>query len=168
MTDALPPDEIDEPRGDRGHPVASIAQISRFSGLTRETVSTRLDRAGAKPAGKRGGWPVYDLGTVWAVLVHGATGESARDPDSLEPHARRAHYQAEKQKLDLAVAAGQLIPAAEVEASTARVLKLCAQAFDTALDVLERDCGATPQMIEVAQAHFDKTRSFFADRIEDG
>lgn len=168
MSDPAESQPPDEARGERADPNVSIAQISRFTGLTRETVSLRLDRAGAEPAAKRGGWPVYDMTTVWSVLVHGANGESVRDPDKLEPHARRAHYQAEKYKLDLAAQAAQLIPAAEVEAANARVMKLMAQMTDTLLDVLERDCGATPQMVEVAQKHFDKTREFFADLVEDG
>lgn len=144
----------------------SISQITAIDGRTRETVSRRLDEAGLQPAAKRGGWPVYKLRDVWHVMVRGGTAGGGDDPDKLDPHSRRAHYQAEQAKRNLDIEARRLLRAEDVEEEVARRDKLVATTLDTIPDVLERDCGLTAAQIDVVEKHLDKLRTALADTIQ--
>lgn len=149
-------------------PPVSLSQVSAFTGITRETIGRRLDKAHAAPAGKRGAHPVYDMATIWRVLAMGSENADTVDPDKLEAHSRLAHYRAEQTKLDLQAKAGKYITAEDYAEESARIFKEIALGLDTITDVLERDCGLTASQLQVVERHIDRIRNQIADSVENG
>ena len=140
----------------------SVMQLSEETGRTRETITKKITIAGLAPEGRIRGYDVYRVRDVLPLLF--TTSEDGTiDPDKLEPNTRLAYYRGETEKLALAAKAKSLIPAAEVEAETARWAKLVAQHLETVPDMLERDCGLKPDQIAVVEKHLDALRTSLAD-----
>lgn len=153
----------------KSHPAGvhvSLRQLGEESGFDRDTVSKRLRNAGVQPNGKRGGHPVYRLRDALPALFT-RDEEGKKDPDLLEPFQRKAHYQAEREALELATSRRELIPRIEVEEEQARVAKIVVQALETLPDILERDCGLTGAAIAQAEAIIDRTREAIYELIVD-
>lgn len=142
----------------------SISQLAGETGFDRATVRKRLSEAGVKPAGKRGGYPVYRLKDVLPVLYHQQDGEF--DPDKLKPFERNAWYKAEREKLHLQLERGDVVPALEVERKFAALFKALVQGLETLPDVLERDVGATPLQLTKIEKHLDEIRNALVTEIE--
>jgi hypothetical protein len=124
----------------------SIRQFCEETSLDRDTTARKIKNAGLKPAGKRGGWPIYRLRDLLSsIYVTDEDGEF--DPDKLDPFKRKAHYQAEHEKLSLQVQRSELLPRIAVEQEQARTTKIVARCFDTLPDIIERDCGVSPLII---------------------
>lgn len=156
------------PKTSREIPHFSLSQISVFTGMTRETVGRRLDKANAKPAARRGAHPVYDMRDIWRVLAVGSENADAVDPEKMEPHSKLAWFRAEQTKLELDAKAGRYITADDYASESARVFKLLALGLDTVVDVLERDCGLEPQALQVVENHIDRIRNQIADAVQNG
>lgn len=134
----------------------SIRAFSEETGVHRDTIGKRIDDAGLKPSGDRGGHPVYRLKDLLTAVNGGVDGH--QDPDELEPFKRKAYYQAEREKLQLQTERGELIPRIETEREQARIITVLVQAMDTLPDILERDCGATPSQLEKIEKICDHVR----------
>jgi hypothetical protein len=135
----------------------SIRALADELGVDRDTVSRRLTAASVKPSGKRGGYPVYRLkDVIKAVLSSGEDG--GIDPDRLEPFQRKAHYQAEHEKIALERERGELVPVMEIERAYGLIFTTFAQAMDTLPDLLERDAAATPMQLVEIEKVIDRTR----------
>lgn len=132
----------------------NLSQIASEFGVARETARKRLDDAGIGASEKRGGHPVYRLRDVLGAFA----GEEGFDPDKLKPWERKAHYQAEHEKLRLQTERAELVPALEVERDYGLVWAILGQFFDTLPDVLERDVGAAPLLIARIERHLDELR----------
>jgi hypothetical protein len=143
----------------------SLTQIAAEFGCARETAKGRLDAAGFGPTETRGGYPVYRLRDVVTALT---SGEEGFDPDRLKPWERKAHYQAEHEKLRLQVERGELVPAIEVERGHGQIFAIATQAFDTLPDVLERDVGLTPLQLARVEKHVDETREALYQALIEG
>src|SRR5256885_218520 len=92
----------------------SIRQLAEECGFDRDTVAKRIRNAGLVPAGKRGGHAVYRLrDALPALFVLDEDGK--KDPEKFDPFQRKAHYQAEREALELATSRRELIPRIEVE-----------------------------------------------------
>src|SRR5688572_23463577 len=122
--------------------VFSLGTWAIEAGISRDVMRRILSERGVQPAGKRGGHPVYRARDVIGALM--SNGADQDDPDKLKPWERKAHYQAEHEKLRLQVERGELVPALEVERGHGQIFAIATQAFDTLPDVLERDVGLTP------------------------
>ncbi len=142
----------------------SISQLSEETGRTRETISKRLAAADLTPSGTIRGAAVYRLRDALQVLFMGRE-DGSLDPDKLDPHSRHAHYKAEREKQSLAADAGELIPREQYRDEMARVAKLFAQTMDAIPDLLERDCAASPEMVQRAEAELDKLRGSLAEQL---
>lgn len=134
----------------------SVTQFAMEFSSTRETVTKRIADAKLKPTGKRSGHPVYRLKDLFKAVYQSAAG--GVDPDKLDPFQRKAHYQAEHEKLQLETERGQLVPAIEVEARYAEQFKIVAECLETLPDMLERDCGASPPMVAKCERQIDVLR----------
>lgn len=147
----------------------SISTLAAEFGVTRETAARRIADSGVQPSGKRGGYPVYRLKEVWsAVLGRLPAGEDGEDPEQLRPFERRAHYQAELEKLTLATKRGELVPSFEVEQRFGEMLKAVGEMLDTLPDILERDCGASALMLDRIEKRLDELRNvLYAKLTED-
>jgi hypothetical protein len=134
----------------------SVSSLADEFDCARETLRKRLEDANVKPAEQRGGHPVYRLRDALRAWVDGL--RSDVDPDELEPFKRKAHYQAEREKLELQTERGELIPRIETEREQARIISILAQALDTLPDIVERDCWATPNQLEKIEKICDQLR----------
>ena len=141
----------------------SLSALAREFGTTRDTLRRRLVADGVQPASSRGGHPVYRLRDVLHDWL--SAPESGYDPDRLDPFKRRAHYQAEVEKLRVAAECGDLIPRMEVEAEMAAVMKILAECFDTLPDILERDCGLKSSVLAKLERCLDKAREELYQRL---
>lgn len=164
--DLTPPDDTETEDTPHHGEYWSVSQFSAETGRARETITRRIGNAGVKAWGKghtKNGL-VYRCRDVFPLL-YSTDDSGAVDPDKLEPHTRLSHFKAEKAKIDLQVAAKELIPRDDYLAELSRVLKLVKQAFDTLPDVLERDCGLTPDQVARVEATCDPVRDALAEEI---
>ena len=145
----------------------SVRAFAIETGQDRETVTRRIQAAGVKPSGQRGGYPVYRLRDLLrACYVTTADGEL--DPDRLPPFQRHAHYKAEKEKLAVEQERGELITRIEVEQEQARIAKIVTHGLETLPDILERDCGLAPDMVLRVERQIDAVRErMYAELTED-
>lgn len=135
----------------------SIRQLAEECGFDRDTIAKRIRNAGLVPAGKRGGHAVYRLREVLPVLYK--MGEDGKtDPEKLDPFHRKAHYQAEREALELSTSRRDVIPRIEVEEEQARIAKIIVQALETLPDILERDCGLAGTALAKVETTIDKVR----------
>lgn len=125
--------------------------------MSRDTVSRRLSKHKVKPAGTRNRHPVYRLRDAAPALVQGAS-TSSNDPVQMTPTDRRAWFQGESLRTDLEAKQRKLIPAAEHEASLAKMAQTLVQFCDTLPDVMERDLSLDGEQVEHVQRLVDKMR----------
>lgn len=145
---------------------ASLGTWASHAGVSRDVFRRIVTEQGVQPVGKRGGHPIYGAADVIRALL--ANAGASDDPDKLKPWERKAHYQAEHEKLRLQVERGELVPAIEVEQGHGRIFAIVTQAFDTLPDVLERDVGLTPLQLARVEKHVDETREALYQALVEG
>lgn len=133
--------------------------IARLLNITERRLQ-QLAREGIIPKSERGVYPLAASvrGYVTYLQNVGVNAEGVADPEKLEPFKRRAYYQGELDKLNLARQRGDLIEAMDCEQQFAAVFKIVAEFFDTMPDVLERDCGLTAAQVLKVEKRLDQAR----------
>lgn len=134
----------------------SITQASRLTAIARETIARYVSEAGLKPCGERHSHPIFKPSEMLACIYRGP--ENAVDPDGMRPFERKAHYQAEHEKLRLQVERGELVPSIEVEQEVAAIVKRFAQGLDAMPDLIERDVGVHPVLLSRIERAIDQLR----------
>ncbi len=150
----------------------SVARLAEEFGIDRRTATKRIRDAGIAPSGKRNGHDTYRLADV-ALAMSGFAGAAGGeggvvDPRDLPPMERRAFFQSENERLKVETTVGQLVPALEVEADYAELVKTLVQFFDTLPDVLERKAGLRPDQVDKVQEQCDRLRQKMYEKITDG
>lgn len=135
----------------------SLSALATEFGFARETIKRQLDQAGIEPSRMRAGFPTYRLRD--AIAAWRVSPDAAVDVDALPPYQRKAHYQAEREKLQLLTEHDELVARVDVEREQARIINILARALDTLPDILERDVGATPQQLQKIEQHCDRARN---------
>jgi len=132
----------------------SVSEAAREFGYHRQTIAKRIAELGIRPSGTRNGHPVYRVRDL--LRIERTRDEGAGDPDALEPLVRRAHYQAETQKLRVNRTRGQLLerPAADRE-------------FARVVDVVLRALAALPAAVADAIAVTPPVREALEHEMED-
>ena len=136
----------------------SIGTWAAELGTSRDVLRRVLAHAGVVAAGTRSGHPIYrgrDVCQAWATHL-GASADN--DPDKLPPIERKAHWQAEREKLHLGLERGDVVASLDVEQRYASRNKLIDQAIETAPDVLERDVGLSSTQAARLEKHLDELR----------
>lgn len=146
----------------QGHFPARI--IARLLNITERRLQ-QLAREGLVPKAARGQYPLAGCVRSYIQYLQNAGQVDTSDPDKLSPFQKRAHYQAELDKLKLEQERGELIPRIEVEQEMAGVLKLVAECFDTLPDLLERDCGLPAKVLVRVEEALDRTRGDLQARM---
>jgi len=123
------------------------ATISRLLNITERRLR-QLAAEGVIPKADRGRYPLAATVRGYVIYLQQTGSTENIDPDKLEPFKRRAHYQAEVEKLALGVKSGELIPRAEVEREFARIYDVIARFLDVLPDRLERAGMVDPQAAE--------------------
>lgn len=146
-------------------PNLSVRALSRLTRLDRDRLSRAL--ADAKPAGMRGGHPVYAPADVLPLLCRPGIADAAGEivPDRLAPSDRRAWYDSESKRRELQIRDRELIPAAEVQQAVSTAFAAIASELRCIPDNMERRGDATPEQAErIAQA-IDAAMDGLADRL---
>lgn len=143
----------------------SIHQFGFETGRTRETIRRRIAKANTQPGGTGPtGHPLYRCREV-LPLLYGNDDEGNVDPEKLDPFSRKSHYQAEAERRKLMVEAKDLVTREDYVEEMARVLRLLQQFADTVPDVLERDCGLTPDQVARVEKQCDELRNSLAEDL---
>ena len=139
----------------------SVAKIAEAFGMDRKAVKRRLLEANIPVAATLRGNPVYALRNVGPALFGGgetAEGDSIHDPSLMDPKSRKDWYQSENERLKLEKEQRKLVPIDEVVFVYSSMRKAVVQVLDTIPDILERDCGLTPQAVGMVQKSIDDLR----------
>jgi hypothetical protein len=134
----------------------SITQLAGELGKDRDTIAKKIAEASLVPSGQRNGYAVYRLKDVLEAMARGASG--TRDPDSMSPFERQAHYRAEMDKLRVQTERGELCPRIELESVYADFFKLLAQRLDTLPDKIERDLAVPGSVVAYVERELDAWR----------
>lgn len=139
----------------------SVAKIAEAFGMDRKAVKRRLLEANIPVASTVRGNPVYALRNVGPALFGGgeiAEAESIHDPALMDPKSRKDWYQSENERLKLEKEQRKLVPVDEVVFVYSSMRKAVVQVLETIPDILERDCGLTPQAVGTVQKSIDDLR----------
>lgn len=123
--------------------LSTIARFARWVSADPETVRRRIVVAGVQPVTERGREILYSipaLFTVWAT------------PSEF---VRRARVQADEIELRVRTKRGELVEALDVERTIGAQNQLFVRGLQTLLDVIERDCGLTPNQAAKMEQHID-------------
>lgn len=93
------------------------------------------------------------------------TGEQA-DPEAMTPAERKAWYEGETRRRDLAERAKELIPVAEVERVCAEAFAALAQDIRAVPDLLERRHAISPEIAAAVERALDAALASLASRME--
>jgi len=108
--------------------------------------------------GERGKQWQFDLLAVAKWKYGAPEDDKDDDPEQLSPKERLDWYRGETERVKLAQAKGELIPAAQYEADLADALKRVATGLESLPDVLERDVGIGGAAVERTIAAVDAMR----------
>lgn len=141
--------------------------IARLLNITERRLQ-QLAREGIVPKASHGQYPLAGCirGYVMYLQNAGVNAEGTVDPEKLDPFKRRAYFQGELDKLKLATERGELLTSFDVEQTFGETFKVVTEAFDTLPDILERDCGATAQMVQRTEKRMDVLREELYQRLQ--
>lgn len=147
----------------------SVSRLATPFGVSRATVTARLQQAGVVPSAVQAGNPVYRLRDAASAIVGKVTleGDAAIDPRALPPVPRNAWYQSELRRVEFEKQCGQLIPAQDFEREIARMAKGIARFLDTLPDVLERDAGLDGGQVEYLEEILARERLELYKQLRD-
>lgn len=132
----------------------SISAAAAEFQLDRGTVRKRINLAGLKPTGEKGGYPVFAL----LDLIPALTGGASQDLDRMSAFERKAWISSERDRLKLLAEQGHLTATEDAATEFAQGFQLITQALETLGDRLERDCGLTVTQLEYVETVLDKLR----------
>jgi len=133
-----------------------IATINRFAtwvGGDATSIKTRVVAAGIDAVVENKGRRYYRIADLFSAF------------STENQFQRRARVQADEIELRVRQRRGEVVPALELEQELAGVLKIAVEFFDTLPDILERDCGATPQQLERIEQTVDEVREAMYERL---
>lgn len=147
----------------------SISRLAELFGHTRETVAKKLKEGGALPCDKRSGYAVYQIRDV-AVLTGGLVSSENTpfedcDPNKLPPKERDSWFASELKRKKLEKEDGYLLDKHDTQEKLAELFKKVALSLDTLADVLERDVGLSPQLIDKVNEVCDTMREELVNNI---
>lgn len=145
---------------------ASKVDVAAFFEVTPAAVDGWIRRG--CPVVQRGtqGVPwVMDLLEVARWRLVGETTGGDVDPESLSPAERKAWYEGEARRRELAEKARELIPAADVEQAVATAYAAIAQGVRAIPDNLERRHGIEPAVAERVEEALHAEMDALADRL---
>jgi len=151
-----------------GKATFSAKVIARLLDMTEARVH-QLAKEGVIPKEGRGEFPLAGAVRGYINFLRQTGASSEIDPEKLDPFKRRAHYQAEAEKLVLQQKRGELVPRIEMEAEQGRVAKIVTECLETLPDKLERDAGLTAKQAAIVEKACNVVREqMYQLQIEDG
>ncbi|EEX6294157.1 DUF1441 family protein [Escherichia coli] len=132
----------------------NISQLAALSGAHRQTVAARVKNI-SPTGGHESNLKLYRLTDILAELMKAPL---PVDNEEMDPHARKAWYQSERDRLKFEQEIGQLVPVSDVRRSFSVVVKAIVQVLETWPDRLERDRGWTSSQLNEVQIVVDEIR----------
>ncbi|UCP22629.1 DUF1441 family protein [Escherichia coli] len=127
----------------------NISQLAALSGAHRQTVAARVKNI-SPAGGHESNLKLYRLTDILAELMKAPL---PVDNEEMDPHARKAWYQSERDRLKFEQETGQLVPVSDVRRSFSVVVKAIVQVLETwqtggegmkyriTTDEIRTDCG---------------------------
>ena len=147
----------------------NISQIGEMLGFGRNTVRKRLKQANVIPSGREGNADLYLLSEAGPAVFEsaGTAGSSGSlvDPNLLKPGDRLSWYRSETERLKFEVETGQLCLAEKVRNEMANLTKPMLAELEILPDILERDCGLSPEVVVMIQEKIDDLRNSIAEKV---
>ena len=137
----------------------NTTKIGKAFGLHRDTVRRKLQDAGVEPVAKQANAPLYALEDVGPALFGSIVqSDPDIDPSRMHPKDRKDWYQSENERLKFEKDQRHLVPDDEVAREFAILVKAVANGLDSLPDELERECGLSPEALEMVQSKIDAMR----------
>ncbi|EOK4941998.1 TPA: DUF1441 family protein, partial [Escherichia coli] len=141
----------------------NISQLAALSGAHRQTVAARVKNI-SPTGGHESNLKLYRLTDILAELMKAPL---PVDNEEMDPHARKAWYQSERDRLKFEQETGQLVPVSDVRRSFSVVVKAIVQVLETWPDRLERDRGWTASQLNEVQIVVDEIRDTLEKAVID-
>ena len=145
---------------------ANKAETAEFFEVSPNSIEAWVRRG--CPVVERGGarkpW-VFDLLEVARWRLAGDQPSGDVDPEAMSPAERKAWYEGEARRRELAEKARELIPVAEVETAIATAWAAMAQGVRAIPDNLERRHGIDPAVAERVEDALHQELDALADRL---
>jgi len=145
----------------------SISSLASEFGVSRETAAKRLAQANVEPDGKRNGYGVYRIGPAARAILGSTDAESTTDPAKMRPTDRRAHFQAENDRLDYETKCGHLVQATEVAFEMRTLIGIVVRSLETLPDRIERDTRCSPEVTEYVIEEVRSVRAEMAKALRE-
>ncbi len=145
----------------------SISRLAQLFGMARETVTKRIAQIGARPAGKKSGYPVYQLKDVADIKTFGATDPVGLSLDEMMPKERRDWYASENDRLKFEKEQGVLVDKEEAREDYAVLGRALTETVQSFPDRMERDFGATPKEVERLISLCDSLQTLIAENFSE-
>lgn len=142
----------------------SVQEFAMTFGLSEDTVAKAARAARVEPSRANGALLYHVRDLVDACFLRDAAGRV--DPEKMDPYRRKAHYEGERNRLELAVRAGRLIPVDAHQAEVGRVGKILARGIEVLPDLVEREGLMAGAALTRLEALLDSVRHEIADEIE--
>lgn len=142
-----------------------LARLAECFGIHRHSLAKKIRDAGVLPSGEYRGNPTYAVRDVAAVLFgHSAPGDTV-DPDKLAPTDRKAWYESEVRRLDVARRMREVIPTDEVERVIATAFAAIASDLRALPDNLERKHGLDGELVREIENGIYAAMDSLADKL---
>ncbi|GDG49310.1 DUF1441 family protein [Escherichia coli] len=141
----------------------NISQLAALSGAHRQTVAARVKNI-SPVGGHESNLKLYRLTDILAELMKAPL---PVDNEEMDPHARKAWYQSERDRLKFEQETGLLVSVSDVRRSFSVVVKAIVQVLETWPDRLERDRGWTASQLNEVQIVVDEIRDTLEKAVID-
>ncbi|HEA6332770.1 TPA: DUF1441 family protein [Escherichia coli] len=141
----------------------NISQLAALSGAHRQTVAARVKNI-SPTGGHESNLKLYRLTDILAELMKAPL---PVDNEEMDPHARKAWYQSERDRLKFEQETGLLVSVSDVRRSFSVVVKAIVQVLETWPDRLERDRGWTASQLNEVQIVVDEIRDTLEKAVID-
>lgn len=139
----------------------NVTQMATLSGAHRQTVNNRLKNI--SPSGGNGlNLTLYSLSDILTEFMRPPV---PVNHENMEPQDRKAWYQSERERLKFEQETSRLIPAEDCEREYAYLCKGLTTMLETLPDLLERDCGLSPQATAYVQQVIDNFRDHVVSEL---
>lgn len=144
----------------------NINQLAALTDLHRQTVAARLANV-PLAAGSNAKLKLYSLTDILTTLLTRTADPVQVKVDEMTPPDRKAWFQSERERLRFEQETRQLIPASDVMREFSTMAKAMVQVLETLPDILERDCGLSPEAVNRVQNVIDDLRDQIAQKVSE-
>lgn len=142
-------------------PAPVVARLLNIS----ERHLRRLAADGVVPKTSRGEYPLAGCVQGYVAFLQIGAGVDISDPSKMAPFLRRAHYQAELEKLKIQNLCAELIPHEEVAHELWLMMRLAEECLDGLLELLARECGLSGKSLALVEKRLGILRKDLRDRM---